>query len=148
MTPLIVAAWQSPKVLQAGTTLLNFQPVEIQCQNDPTEIVYVDGPNPQGWPIGAFAFEVGGWFAVNLQVSMVPGTPMEGQFLWRNANNTGWHQYLLPFKVGSGYTLQGNTIVFKANANESWGLAAVSPAPCTINHDERATKLSIWKVSA
>lgn len=109
----------------------------IANTSDPQEIVYTNNG-------GAFSFQNGGWFVVNLQLSMMPQAQAGlARITWNKFPDL---VYVVDAKVDGFYTLNSASFVFHANPNDAWRFEVSSPVALAVNADSRASKVTIYKL--
>jgi hypothetical protein len=149
----------SPVALQPGNYDLpvfsRFNYCQFYEATDRNDIYYPDQCPRLPQAVGQICFPNGGNYSVNLQMSFVPGSPAEGNILLQSLNPPPQFyppdyysnsQFLLAWKSGPSYTLQGNTIVLKAAPGECFVPKYSSTGYAQINNDPRATRLTIYKL--
>lgn len=114
-------------------------------------------PVPEYAPFnGKVCFLQGGFYAVNLQMGMLPGAEAEGNITFELFSGTEppvqvkaltKNHILLRWRANAGYTQQGNAIVVYVDANDCFRLSYTASATAYVNHEPYATKLTIYKVA-
>lgn len=161
MLSLAVFLWFQVPMMPAGEGNLpdfnRFTPCSFVAEQTGADIAY-PSQCPQVWaPVGPICFPSGGYYAVNLQLGMVPGTAGEGDVRMESQTPPmgfpsppdayGNSQFVVAFKVRpDAWTLNGNSVVLKADAGECFRLKYRSSAPFTINTDARASRLTIYRL--
>ena len=123
---------------------------------DRTDIYYPDRC-PRFWEAqGVICFPNGGYYSVNMQLSMKPGHEAEGVILMESTrpgprwemgpDARGNSQFLLAWKASDHFTLQGNAVILEAEPNECFRLKYSSTGKAEINTDPRASRLTIHKL--
>lgn len=132
----------------SGMAPLTFEPFWGSTYSTAPDDIRYPGTAP-GYPAtGAFCTNSGGWFAVNLQLSMAPSSDATGQIIIKNLDGNRKFFVLNWASSAKQYVANGNTVIIHTIPNECFRLVYTSTGYAYVNPDPTATMLTIYKLGA